>query len=234
MQGAQADAPQQPKPKKAETKKSGNFVTDTVIFLKEVVKEAKKITWPPRSQVIQETTSVIVLVTLITVMVLGFDYALGNWIFGPIEHFAKVLAPKTPEQDMFDTSVPAPTPGNAVPHKSEAPVGPVPVQGAQPAPGATPGTSGAAPGATPTAPAGTTPVPTIPAGTVPVPATPGTTPAPTTGSTAAPAAPVTTPAPTAPVTTPAPTAPPATPGNVVPGATTPGTPKPATPTTPHP
>lgn len=215
MHGSHAEAPQQPKKTKAEEKKSGNVVADAITFLKEVAKEAKKITWPPRSQVVQETTSVIVLVALITVMVLGFDYALGNWIFGPIEHFAKMLAPATPEQEMFTPSIPLPTPGTENPE--ELPEDP----NAASAPGTTPsGEATPAPGAT--IPAGTvTPPPTTPAPTAP-PATPGTIPGSTTPGTPATDAtkPVTTtptPAPTAPATTtaPAPTAP-------------------TTPTTPHP
>lgn len=209
MHGSHAEAPQQPKKTKAEEKKSGNVVADAITFLKEVAKEAKKITWPPRSQVVQETTSVIVLVALITVMVLGFDYALGNWIFGPIEHFAKMLAPATPEQEMFTPSIPLPTPGTENPE--ELPEDP----NAASAPGTTP-----APGAT--IPAGTvTPPPTTPAPTAP-PATPGTIPGSTTPGTPAtdatkPVSTTPTPAPTAPATTtaPAPTAP-------------------TTPTTPHP
>src|SRR5438046_440963 len=59
-------------------------------FLKEVWIEFNKITWPERSRVIRETYSVLILVALITVMVLCFDWFLGNAIFGPLEHWARM------------------------------------------------------------------------------------------------------------------------------------------------
>lgn len=213
MQGTHADAPQQPKStKNADAKKSGNVVTGAVVFLKEVVKEAKKITWPPRSQVVQETTSVIVLVALITVMVLGFDYALGNWVFGPIEHLAKITAPKTDDNGMFTPVAPQEGPGPRTRPEDLPPQEKLPEQSPA-APGTAPTSSAPAPGATPVTPP---PVST-------------STPAQSTPTTAPPAS-----ATPAPATTPAPTAPPATPGASVPGPSTPATPAPATPTTPHP
>lgn len=59
-------------------------------FLKEVVIEFRKITWPTRPQVIQETYSVIFLVTAITLILLGFDWILGHAVFGPLEHWARI------------------------------------------------------------------------------------------------------------------------------------------------
>jgi preprotein translocase SecE subunit len=59
-------------------------------FLKEVAIEHSKITWPDNRQVARETWSVIVLVSALTVIVLGVDWILGNAIFGPIEHWAKL------------------------------------------------------------------------------------------------------------------------------------------------
>lgn len=59
-------------------------------FLKGVLIEFSKISWPSRGQVIQETTTVLCLVTIITVMVLAFDWFLGHAIFGPIEHWARL------------------------------------------------------------------------------------------------------------------------------------------------
>jgi preprotein translocase SecE subunit len=59
-------------------------------FLKEVVIEFNKITWPGRAQVIQETYSVLFLVTVITLMVLSFDWFLGKAIFGPLEYWARL------------------------------------------------------------------------------------------------------------------------------------------------
>ena len=68
----------------------GESIKDIRQFLKEVSIEFRKITWPGRRQVIQETYSVLFLVTLITLMVLGFDWFLGKGIFGPLEHFARL------------------------------------------------------------------------------------------------------------------------------------------------
>ncbi len=209
---------------KKDEKPAGNGIKETLLFLNEVKNEARKITWPPRGQVAQETWSVIVLVTFITVMVLGFDYALGNWVFGPIEHFAKILAPQSPEQKIFSTTPlgpgqpeaqpPVPAPGDAT-----TPTAPVPTSGEATTPtpqAATP--QAATPPLTPQ-PAGTaTPPPgdaTQPVTTPPVPAPQAATPpvTPTPAGTATPA-----PAPTAPPATPAPTS----------------APNPAPPTPPHP
>lgn len=59
-------------------------------FLKEVVIEFKKISWPGSKEVIQATWSVIALVAIITLLVLGFDWLLGHAFFGPLEHFARM------------------------------------------------------------------------------------------------------------------------------------------------
>lgn len=167
--------------KKAEEGRKGGLgesIKDTAKFLNEVKNEGRKITWPPRRQVLQETWSVMVLVTIITIMVLGFDYALGNWIFGPIEHFAKVLAPS--EQMAIPTEIPgAPMPppdGTApgAPAPATPPPGsaaPAPTQGTVPAPTA-PGAPTSAPAATP--PVTATPAP--PAASTPAPQAPPTKP----------------------------------------------------------
>lgn len=76
--------------KKEEDSELSESIKDIRQFLKEVVIEFRKITWPGRRQVIQETYSVLFLVTLITLMVLGFDWFLGKGIFGPLEHFARL------------------------------------------------------------------------------------------------------------------------------------------------
>jgi len=60
-------------------------------FLKEVYIEYRKITWPDRQQITKETMSVLVLVTFITFLVLGYDLALGK-IFGYIEHLSRIYA----------------------------------------------------------------------------------------------------------------------------------------------
>lgn len=77
-------------PNKNGNKNQGNLISDFAKFLKEVRTEIKKISWPERGQVIKETWSVVVLVTLITFLVLGYDYVLGHFVFGPIEHWAKI------------------------------------------------------------------------------------------------------------------------------------------------
>jgi preprotein translocase SecE subunit len=59
-------------------------------FLKEVNIERRKISWPAREQVIRETYSVLFLVAVITGLVLGFDWLVGHFIFGPLEHWARL------------------------------------------------------------------------------------------------------------------------------------------------
>lgn len=68
----------------------GESLKDFRQFLKDVVIEFSKISWPPRNQVIKETWSVLFLVSVITLMVLGFDWFLGHAIFGPLEHWARL------------------------------------------------------------------------------------------------------------------------------------------------
>lgn len=59
-------------------------------FLKEVAVEFRKISWPDKTQVARETGSVLFLVTVITLMVLGFDWILGHVFFNPLEHWARL------------------------------------------------------------------------------------------------------------------------------------------------
>jgi preprotein translocase SecE subunit len=68
----------------------GIKIQDARQFLKEVYIEFHKITWPDRAQVIRETYSVLVLVALITLLVLGFDWFLGKVVFGPLDYFARM------------------------------------------------------------------------------------------------------------------------------------------------
>jgi preprotein translocase SecE subunit len=217
VNGDQA-APPPAEKKKPDEKRGSGGIKGFIQFLNDVKTEAKKITWPPRSQVMQETWSVIVMVAFITFMVLGFDYALGNWIFGPIEHAAKMMAPATPDP-LFTEVTPDPTkPGAPAPDASTpVPGNTTPI---------TPAPDAAVPGATGSAPAPGSALP-VPEGTRP------NLPAPTSPSTP-PAVPATTPAP---VTTPPATTTPAAPQTPAPGATTPSTTAPqapATPATPHP
>jgi len=76
--------------KKDEESALSESLKDIRQFLKEVAIEFKKISWPDRSQVVRETYSVLFLVTIITVMVLGFDWVLGHAVFGPLEHWARL------------------------------------------------------------------------------------------------------------------------------------------------
>lgn len=82
------------KPKKAAIDDTeielGESLKDIRQFLKDVVVEFTKITWPGRSQVLQETWSVLFLVALITLLVLGFDWFLAHAVFGPLEHWARL------------------------------------------------------------------------------------------------------------------------------------------------
>lgn len=79
------------KPKKKDQESElGESIKDVRQFLKEVGIEFRKITWPGRRQVIQETWSVLFLVTLITVMVFAFDKVLAMVVFGPLEHWARL------------------------------------------------------------------------------------------------------------------------------------------------
>jgi len=68
----------------------GESLKDIRQFLKDVVVEFTKITWPGRTQVLQETWSVLFLVALITLLVLGFDWFLAHAVFGPLEHWARL------------------------------------------------------------------------------------------------------------------------------------------------
>jgi preprotein translocase SecE subunit len=77
------------KPEKHEEKKH-SLIVGVGQFLKEVAIEHRKITWPDNKQVVRETWSVLFLVTAITLVVLGIDWVLGNVIFGPIEHWARL------------------------------------------------------------------------------------------------------------------------------------------------
>jgi preprotein translocase subunit SecE len=82
-----------PKGKKQEKGEgeAANAFAHAVQFLKEVNIESRKITWPERSLVLRETWGVIVLVAVLTFLVLGFDWAVGHFVFQPLEHWARIL-----------------------------------------------------------------------------------------------------------------------------------------------
>lgn len=92
---AQNTATKEPSPKpppasKKETEKGLTGIAAYIEFLKQVRIEYRKINWPDRRQIIQETWTVLVLVTFITLLVLGYDWVLGNLVFGPLEHWIKI------------------------------------------------------------------------------------------------------------------------------------------------
>ncbi len=66
-------------------------IKDTAQFLREVAIEFRKISWPGRQQVLRETGSVLFLVTVITVLVLSFDWGVGKFVFGPLGEWARHL-----------------------------------------------------------------------------------------------------------------------------------------------
>jgi preprotein translocase SecE subunit len=77
-------------PGKGKDKAKGeNQLQTLVLFLGEVWVEFKKITWPTRDQVFRETMSVLILVALLTLMVLAFDWVLAQGFFQPIESWAR-------------------------------------------------------------------------------------------------------------------------------------------------
>jgi preprotein translocase SecE subunit len=86
-------AANKPKGKKAEKKdgEPSNVVAHFLQFLKEVNIESRKITWPERALILRETWGVIVLVTVLTFLVLGFDWAVGHFVFQPLEHWSRIL-----------------------------------------------------------------------------------------------------------------------------------------------
>ena len=88
--GPAKTAEKQKAKKDVENKAEKSTFARLMVFLQEVKREADKITWPDRQQVIQETFTVLILVTLITVLVLGYDHALAHFIFQPLEKFAKM------------------------------------------------------------------------------------------------------------------------------------------------
>lgn len=89
--GAKINSAQPANQKEKSTNKDNMFATmgNIIQFLKEVDVERRKISWPSRDQVIRETYSVLVLVAVITLLVLSFDWLLGI-VFGYLEHFARL------------------------------------------------------------------------------------------------------------------------------------------------
>jgi preprotein translocase subunit SecE len=65
-------------------------IAQALQFIREVLVEFRKVTWPDRRQVFRETWSVLFLVAAITLMVLGFDWLLSHLVFNPIESWARM------------------------------------------------------------------------------------------------------------------------------------------------
>jgi preprotein translocase subunit SecE len=92
-QGAsQKTTDKEPKPNKEAkaNERNGHPATHIIQFLKEVDVERRKITWPDRTQILRETWGVLILVALITLLVLGFDWAVAKFVFVPLEHFVRL------------------------------------------------------------------------------------------------------------------------------------------------
>lgn len=68
---------------------SSNKLVQFSNFLREVGLELRRITWPDRKQIMRETASVLVLVTILTAMVYVFDIGLAKVVFEPLDHFAR-------------------------------------------------------------------------------------------------------------------------------------------------
>ncbi len=77
---------------KAKSKDDKNNFMDSgfINFLKDVRVEFRKIDWPSRPQVIQETWSVLVLVTMVTLFVLCVDWVLAHAFFSPLDAWARM------------------------------------------------------------------------------------------------------------------------------------------------
>jgi preprotein translocase SecE subunit len=89
MEPAQPQPPNKPEKKKVAEPGFGEQLAEFVQFLKDTTVEARRITWPSRQQVIKETWSVLVLVTMLTVAVLAFDFGIARTVFEPLDKFAK-------------------------------------------------------------------------------------------------------------------------------------------------
>ena len=82
-----ASPPNEPARKKDDKRSQIRVLT---AFLQDVLGEFRKISWPGSKESVQATWSVLALVAVITLLVLGFDWVLGHFIFGPLDHWARV------------------------------------------------------------------------------------------------------------------------------------------------
>ncbi|HEY9777336.1 MAG TPA: preprotein translocase subunit SecE [Planktothrix sp.] len=75
---------------KGKGKAGESKLQEFIQFMGEVVIEFKKVTWPTKDEVFRETMSVLVLVALLTVMVLAFDWVVATGFFQPVENWARM------------------------------------------------------------------------------------------------------------------------------------------------
>jgi len=64
----------------SEEKKRVNLINATRTYIKETQSEAKKVSWPSRQYVTTATTIIVVLVIVLSLVLMGLDYGLGQII----------------------------------------------------------------------------------------------------------------------------------------------------------
>lgn len=89
--GGQPGGPGGKKPSEADSTELFTNWSEFIQFLKDTWAEFRKISWPTRQQVLQETWSVIVLVSLLTGLVLAFDWGVAKFVFEPLDKVAKKM-----------------------------------------------------------------------------------------------------------------------------------------------
>ncbi|NJP35826.1 preprotein translocase subunit SecE [Micromonospora thermarum] len=80
---ARAESADRPKTR-TETEKVGLFGR-IARFIREVVAELRKVIWPTRKELLTYTAVVVAFVTVVTALVVGFDYVFAKgvlWVFG--------------------------------------------------------------------------------------------------------------------------------------------------------
>ncbi|MGN9810813.1 preprotein translocase subunit SecE [Micromonospora sp. BQ11] len=80
---ARAESADRPKTR-AETGRVGVFAR-IARFIREVVAELRKVIWPTRKELLTYTAVVVAFVTVVTALVVGFDYVFAKgvlWVFG--------------------------------------------------------------------------------------------------------------------------------------------------------
>ena len=152
-----------PKGKDVATAANTNGLVELQQFLAETYQEFKKISWPSRQQVIQETWTVLVLVSVITGAVLGFDYAIAKVVFEPLDKFAKHMGGGVGKEREQKWAPVTPEPGTPT-NQPGAPAS-TPAPATTPAPTSTTAPAPQTPAGQPSgAPAGAPPANTAPAG----------------------------------------------------------------------